>query len=236
MCGRFVARYSPEVMRRLFPELEGNPYATLKERWNAAPTQSLGIIRPVAAAANATTAPSDLSHPVPLELVEATWGLIPSWSKEENPKPGPINARCETVATNGLFRVPFRSRRCIVPASGFYEWQERMLAPKRPLYITRADDEPLLMAGLYEPHRGRDSFTIVTVAAGDSTRDIHDRTPAVLEPGDEARAWLNPATQPETLAGLFHPVRDGLLQWHPVSTRVNNPRNEGPELIQRTEE
>lgn len=220
MCGRFVARFSPELMRKLFPELEGVPFPTLKERWNAAPSQPLAIVR--------AAPPGHASKP--LEIAEATWGLVPSWS--ESGKPGPINARSETAATNGMFRGPFKSRRCIVPANGFYEWQERMLQPKRPLYITRADEQPLLMAGLWDRRGDTESFAILTVAAGDTMKPIHDRTPAILEPGEEARAWLDAATTPQQAQSLLHPVADGLLRWHTVSTRVNSPRNEGPDLIQ----
>ncbi len=223
MCGRFVAKFSPELMRRLFPELEGAHFPTLKERWNAAPSQSLAIVR-----AAAPTGSS--SRRERLEIAEATWGLVPSWS--ESGKPGPINARSETAATNGMFRGPFKSRRCIVPANGFYEWQERMLQPKRPLYITRADEQPLLMAGLWDRRGDADSFAILTVAAGVTMKPIHDRTPAILEPGGEARAWLDADTTPQQAQSLLHPVADGLLRWHTVSTRVNNPKNEGPELIE----
>lgn len=232
MCGRFVAKYTPELMCRLFPELEDASFPTIKERWNAAPTQELPIVR-----AAPQEHAAQLGARGPLEVALASWGLVPSWS--ESAKPGPINARAETVATNGFFRSSFKARRCIVPADGFYEWQERMLAPKRPLYITRADGDPLLMAGLWERHggeQGTDTFTVVTVAAGESMKPIHDRTPMIVEPGDEARAWLDPATPLDVVQALIHPVPDGLLHWHQVSTRVNNPRNEGPELIEPVEE
>lgn len=225
MCGRYVFKVRHQILLRLFPELAGLPFPTLKERWNAAPTQLLPIIR-----ASGDRAMVGL----PLELVEAAWGLVPSWA--ETAKPGPINARGETVATNGLFRSAFKSRRCIVPASGFYEWQERMLAPKLPLYITRADDEPLLMAGLWERRGDLETFSIITTAAQGEMTKIHDRTPAILEPGKEARDWLNPATPAELVKAAVHPVPNGLLQWHAVNTAVNNPKNDGSGLIERDTE
>lgn len=225
MCGRYVFKVRHQVLLRLFPELAGLPFPTLRERWNAAPTQKLPIIR-------ARTAPTT-ADPA-LELIEATWGLVPSWAETE--KPGPINARCETVASNGMFRTAFKGRRCVVPASGFYEWQERMLAPKLPLYITRADGEPMLMAGLWEKRGDLESFTVITVPSRGTMKEIHDRTPAILEPGDEARAWLDPSARLDQVAATLHPAPDHTLQWHAVSTRVNSPKNDGPELIEPASE
>lgn len=223
MCGRYVFKVRLQVLHRLFPELAGLPFPTLRERWNAAPTQELPIIR-------ATPG----NQPLALELVEAKWGLVPSWA--ETPKPGPINARSETVASNALFRNAFKSRRCVVPASGFYEWQERMLAPKLPLYITRADDEPALMAGLWEKRGELETFTIITVPSQGAMKEIHERTPAILEPGSEVRVWLDPSTLLEQARAAIHPAHDGILQWHPVSNRVNSPKNDGPELVEPVSE
>ena len=220
MCGRYVFKVRHQILLKLFPELAGLPFPTLRERWNAAPSQRLPIIR----------AAGPAMAGVPLELVEATWGLVPSWA--ETAKHGHIIARCETAATNAVFRGAFKARRCIVPASGFYEWQERMLMPKRPLYLTRADDEPLLMAGLWEKRGELESFSIITVAAQGALHDIHDRMPAILEPGKEAHDWLNPTTPPDLVHAALHPVPDGLLHWHAVGTRVNSPKNDGPELIE----
>jgi putative SOS response-associated peptidase YedK len=225
MCGRYAFKVRHQILLRLFPELAGMPFSELRARWNAAPTQFHPIIR---ASGIAVTPSSALK----LETVEAMWGFVPSWAGTA--KPGPINARCETAATNGMFRSAFQSRRCIVPVSGYYEWQERMLAPKLPLYITRADDEPMLLAGLWEKRGDLESFTIITVPAGGAITKIHDRTLAILEPGKDAYAWLNPSTPPEIAQAFLHPVPDGLLQWHGVSARVNSPANDDAGLITPT--
>ena len=221
MCGRYVIKFTYEEVRKQLKRLRPEERAII-ELFNAAPSQSLPIVRP------------SRENPAEWEMVDAKWGLIPAWSQDE--KPGPINARGETVATNGMFRTAFkqhgRGGRCIVPASGFYEWQEVMLQGKVPSYIYRADGAPLLMAGLWEKRDETRSFTIVTVAAGQSTLALHDRTPAILEP-EEADAWLDPATTADQLQSMLDSVPDGLLDWHTVSTKVNSPRNQGAALIER---
>jgi putative SOS response-associated peptidase YedK len=182
--------------------------------FNVAPTQEAMIVRPVQGVIGPTL---------------ATWGLNPPWNTS---KLAPINARAETVATSGMFRQAFRARRCVVPASGFYEWQkldDSDRPRKQPWYIYRADGEPMLFAGLYEPRDGKDTFTIITTDANEFMARLHDRVPVVLEPED-AQRWINEGDQ-----SLLRPAADGVLAAHPVSARVNSPKNNDEMLIQPAE-
>jgi putative SOS response-associated peptidase YedK len=158
------------------------------------------------------------------EMVPAVWGLGGAPGKA-----GPINARAESVASRPTFREAFRSRRCIVPASGFYEWQATGEKTKQPWYIYRADGEPLLMAGLWEPGRdgGPPTFTVITTDANPLVAPLHDRMPVILEPESVGR-WL---AAPDR--ALLAPAADGVLTAHTVGTRVGNPRHKDPTLIER---
>ncbi len=186
--------------------------------WNLAPTQDIGVI--VKAADG-------------LRLTAMRWGLIPSWAKDEKIGGRMINARAETVAEKPAFRAAFRARRCIIPASGFYEWQAAGRV-KQPYYISRRDGHPLSFAGLWERWRdgaGADilSCAIITTVANEAIEPVHDRMPVIL--GREAvAAWLNQGG-----ADLLQPCPPEWLQLWPVSRLVNNPRSQGPDLIRRAD-
>jgi putative SOS response-associated peptidase YedK len=128
-----------------------------------------------------------------------------------------------------------RKRRCIVPANGFYEWAKRPDG-KQPFYIHASDSTLLAFAGLWErwtrpaDEEVIDSFAIVTTAANDRIRPLHDRMPVILAPESVAR-WLDPASEPGALSDLLGPCPDARLALHPVTRAVGNVRNEGPELI-----
>lgn len=227
MCGRFTHRYKWQQLQRLLrlttPPLE------FPVRFNVAPSQMAPIIR-------AGKAPADR------ELAMLKWGLVPNFSQDG--KPGPINARAESVATNGMFRAAFTKRRCIVPASGFYEWKTTLAsAPgpttKIPHYIQPAEPDGILaFAGLWEFWRKDEqsdpvvSFTIITVPPNEMMASVHDRMPAILQPED-FDTWLDPTATPEQVQELLRPAPDGVLSMHPVSRKVNSPKNDGPELIER---
>ncbi len=167
------------------------------------------------------------------------WGLVPSWA--DNPSAGArhINARAETVATNGVYRESFARRRCIVPADGFYEWQ----APaepgdsKQPYFIRAVDGQALALAGLWDSWRDAEgqwlrTCTIVTTGANDVVAPLHDRMPVVLS--EEAWAgWLDAsALDVRGARALLAPAPAGVLERHRVSTAVNSARNDGPELVE----
>jgi putative SOS response-associated peptidase YedK len=165
------------------------------------------------------------------------WGLVPSWAKDLSIGARMINARLESLTTKPAFRKAVRVRRCIVPADGYYEWlpPERPGGRKQPVYIHRADGEPLAMAGLYEvwadPAGGLVwSTTVITTDAVDELGQIHDRSPVLLD-----RAlwsdWLDPhRNDPEPLLAALGPTPPGVLTAYRVSTAVNDVRNDGPAL------
>jgi putative SOS response-associated peptidase YedK len=217
MCGRYAIATSrlPRIENAL-----GISLPALALRYNVAPTQAVPIIR---AAAERR-----------YELAEARWGLIPAWSKEPRTAYATFNARVETVATKPAFRAAYRARRCLVPASGFYEWREEG-GGKQPWYFSAADGQELAFAGLWEEWRGGESplllsCTILVGTANDLVAPIHDRMAVILGPEDYA-AWLDPAQDPATIAKLLRPCPSTWLRGWRVSRAVNAARAEGPMLI-----
>lgn len=216
MCGRYGETEGAETLARRFNAALRAP--ATEPRYNIAPTQHAPVL---------TLEDGGLG----LSLYR--WGLRPGWAKDKAPEP--INARSEDAAAKPYFRSAFRSRRCLVPATGFYEWQKTPDG-KVPHWIHRADGEPLTFAGLWEVWAPRDaepvhSFCILTTTPNPVMSPIHDRMPVVLE-GDARDAWLDPGVSVPDLQALMRPW-DGELRAYPVSTRVNSPRNDGPELIER---
>jgi putative SOS response-associated peptidase YedK len=211
MCGRYVLakpRCRSAVERDYFGGLDRFP-----ERYNVAPTQIMPIARLVDGK---------------LELTTARWGF-PLGSSDETITYRTINARAETVATKPIFRDAYKSRRCLVPASGYYEWQTRSTG-KQPYYFTSRDSSLLAFAGLWE-QAPPDSdvqicFTIIVGEPNPFTQDVHDRMPIIIEPKD----WNMWVMAPDP-AALLKPCRIDLLQKYPVSPAVNNPSNDAPELI-----
>jgi putative SOS response-associated peptidase YedK len=201
------------------------PGVQLPASFNVAPTQPSLIVRVGAHGAR--------------EGAVARWGLIPHWAKDPAIGSRMINARSETVHEKPAFRSALRSRRCVVPADSFYEWQAvEGEKRKRPWRIRRADGQPLRLAGLWESWDGGDgaveSFTIITTAASAFMRPMHDRMPVILDPAD-ASAWLDPSASDDVARALLRPAPEGALAAHPVSTRVNSPANNDPCLIEPVE-
>ncbi|WP_168581955.1 SOS response-associated peptidase [Gephyromycinifex aptenodytis] len=177
-----------------------------------------------------------------------TWGLVPSWA--EDPKVGVrmTNARAETALGKPSYRAAARSRRCLIPATGWYEWQvsptafEKGKPRKQPFFMHRSDDTPLTFAGFYEfwrdpsqdpadPLSWLTTFTIVTTAAEPGLDRIHDRQPLVLEPEHWA-TWLDPeVTDADTVAALLGYTNPGRFEAYPVDRRVGSSRANGPELL-----
>jgi putative SOS response-associated peptidase YedK len=217
MCGRFNLRTSASQLKEFF-ELFREPAVTT--RYNIAPTQTTVVCRRNDAGQR--------------ELVPLRWGLIPSWSKDIKIGVSLINARSESVAEKPSFRTAFRKRRCLVPASGFYEWL-REGKNKQPYHIHRVDDGPFAMAGLAECwNRGDqpiESFSIVTTSANQLMRSIHDRMPVILDQ-KWFDAWLDPKGELEFLKALIQPQEWTGFEALPVSPVVNNARNETPECVQ----
>lgn len=217
MCGRFAFKMTWREIHDLLahgrfpPRLE----AELQASYNVAPTHATPTIH------------RDGRDRV-LEL--SRWGFVPScWTRPELPS-HTINARGETVATSNLFRGAFKSARCIVPASGYYEWMKTD-AGKRPQYISRADRGPLLMAGIHACYQDVDTFAVITTSAPHGMESIHDRSPVILEP-EQLDAWLDGSTPAANVQAMVRPAADGVLAWHEVHAAVGNVRNNGSELIE----
>ncbi len=174
------------------------------------------------------------------------WGLVPSWAKDVKIGARMINARAETLAEKNAYKSSFARRRCLVPADGFYEWKKLGTGTKpkkQPMFIRRADGSPIAFAGLWSVWRGPDkdqpplrSVTIITTTPNRTMADIHDRMPVILPEGSWS-TWLDRDNEDmAALSELLVPAADDLITVTPVSTEVNNVRNNGPELIQPVEE
>lgn len=219
MCGRFTSLLSPELLSVIYGVLAP---PDLSPRYNIAPSQPVMIVRQDA---------SDQR-----ELTTVSWGLIPSWSKDPSLSHSLINARRETVSEKPSFRFAFKHRRCIIPASGFYEWVS-VGGTKQPWYIKGFEDRPLSLAGLWEHWQSPDgslieTCTIITTTANELMSSIHDRMPVILPP-ESIAIWLEPNSKPEELAGLLRPCEPKYLAAYTVSNLVNNPRFDGAACIAR---
>jgi putative SOS response-associated peptidase YedK len=222
MCGRYDITELPlEYFELLLGHAIKDRRAEPKARYNVAPTQQVPIIR--------------LNREGELEAVDVRWGLLPYWSKEPKTKYSTINARAETVEKLPAYRSAFKARRCLVPATGWYEWQELGPGNKQPWRMHMRDGSPLAFAGLWERWKGDDqvieSDTIIVTDATEAIAQTHDRMPVILSP-EAARQWMNPDEQDSaTLKSLLHPYVPPGLEMYRVSTRVNSARGDAPEMI-----
>ena len=220
MCGRFTLYFPVELLAEIFdlPDLPG-----LISRYNIAPTQAAAVVR---SSGNARR----------LDLLR--WGLVPSWAKDISAGSRMINARSESLPDKPAFRNAVRFRRCIVPASGFYEWKPE--GPRKiPYYISLSDGAPMGFAGIWEVWKTPEgsfleTFAILTTSANPLIAPIHDRMPVILHP-DTYGLWLDrDVINPEQLQLLYPPYPTDHLTLHPVSTLVNSPRNDHPACIEPT--
>jgi len=221
MCGRFSQTASPEVIAQQF-DITDSPL--FNPRYNIAPSQPIVAIR---------IEPDTTTR----KLVLLRWGLIPSWAKD--PKIGNqcINAKAETVAEKPSFRSAFKKRRCLVVATGFYEWQVRGPV-KQPMWIGLRSNRPFAFAGLWEHWKPADgepleTCTIITTKPNDLMAPIHNRMPVILAPTSYDQ-WLDPAFQNiELLKALLRPYLSEEFTAYPVSTLVNNPRHDASQCLEQ---
>ncbi len=218
MCGRFNLRANPRQLQEAF-DLLREPNTSLQPRFNIAPTTNVLTVRL-----------TDGVH----EAIPLRWGLIPSWAKDIKIGRSLINARAETVETKPAFRAAFQRRRCLIPASGYYEWRGKKQA-KQPFHIHRPDNGLLAFAALWEQWSPPDreqvlSCTIITTNANQTLSEVHDRMPVILAPTEFGR-WLSNDTPREALIDLMRPAPEDLLDFQPVSAAVNSVHNQGPELL-----
>lgn len=261
MCGRYAASAgNDDLVEQLDVDLD----------MTAAPVRSLlkSAQEPPAGAPDYNMAPSKnarvvLSRPprgdqapqdgpqagLPRQLRLLTWGLVPSWAKDPSIGVRMTNARAETVLDKPAFRSAIRARRALVPADGWYEWQNSPVATdargkprKQPFFMRREDGVPVTFAGLFEfwrdpagqqddPLAWLTTFTIVTTTAEPGLERIHDRQPLVLDP-DQWDEWLDPDSPPEAVEAMLRTQRPGRFAAHPVGRAVGNSRVNGPQLLE----
>jgi len=218
MCGRFTL-HTPEADILQAFDVASNDVA-LEPRYNITPSQDIAVIR---ASANTRA------------LTMARWGLVPGWSKQARPKYSTINARSESVAEKPTYRAAFRHKRCLIPADGFYEWQQ-VGDKKIPHYIRMLDETVFAFAGLWEYWEGEegafDSCAIITLPASGIMTTIHTRMPAIIEAADYD-AWLDTGTTDK--ADIMPQLSSRLsaqLQTCTVSSHVNSPKNTDARCIE----
>ncbi|WP_055489183.1 SOS response-associated peptidase [Streptomyces sp. TP-A0356] len=243
MCGRYVSTRSPEDLAQLFHVTDWRPQEALAPNWNVAPTDDVWAVL--------ERTPRGAGHDASArrQLRTLRWGLVPSWAKDARAGAKMINARVETVHEKPAFRRAFAQHRCLLPADGFYEWEqiedrESGKARKQPYFIHPTDGQVLALAGLYaywrdpsvkhddDPAAWLMTCTIITTEATDEAGRVHPRMPLALTPG-HYDAWLDPRHQdPDELRALLTPPAHGHLAARPVSTAVNSVRNNGPHLLE----
>jgi putative SOS response-associated peptidase YedK len=226
MCGRVIQSSGP--LRYAIVEgfdVRDSRLSNYPRRWNGAPSQELLVIREDHKTADRS-----------LDLLR--WGLIPYWSQDPKGGRKPINAKCETVRTQPMFRDAYRRRRCIVPVEGFFEWKAiKGQRAKQPYAIAMKDGNPFGIGGLWEnwkePSSGEwiRTFVIITTDANELVAEIHHCMPLILAPGDYVR-WLSEEPDPRELMRTF-PA--GPMRIWPISTRVNKPKNDDPSVIEPVE-
>ena len=222
MCGRFTNRLTwREIVALYRLSVPAEPARNLPGRYNICPTDTIDAV---------------VERDGKRDLVPMRWGLVPWWWKKKGKEmPATFNARAETVATKPMFRDAFKRNRCLIPASGYYEWQATP-AGKQPYYFSSENGSPLTIAGLWDEWRDIEtgeplkSCTMIITEANDFVGKIHDRMPALLTPF-QFDAWLSGSAGAEVLA----PWAQRSLQMWPVSRRVNGSRaaSDDPTLIER---
>ncbi len=218
MCGRYAATLPPEMMVELFNLLNSIDFPP---RYNITPTQPIAAIW-------------EQEGRRTIQLVR--WGFVPTWVKDPREFSLLINARAESMADKPSFRNAVRNSRCIVPASGYYEWMKGPDGKKQPYYISMADGSPMVFAGLYSTWAGPDgeevdTACIVTVEPSLEISSVYDRMPAILR-GEAVDLWLDTRNvTAKDAVQLALPLPEGSLKYHPVSKAIGSAKAEGPELI-----
>ncbi|MDD9741734.1 SOS response-associated peptidase [Marinovum sp. SP66] len=217
MCGRFAVTLPTDAMAQLFDALPANDLPEVPD-YNVCPTTRIATVR---------------AEEGQRRLAPMRWGFLPQWYKSPTDGPLLINARAETIADKPAFRAACRARRCLIPATGFYEWTKDGDGNRLPWYIRRADGDTLAFAGIWQDW-ARDgealrTCAIVTTAANTKMQAIHHRMPVVLEPADWP-LWLGEAGK--GAAPLMQPADDAMLEFYRIDPKVNSNRASGPELIE----
>jgi len=219
MCGRFALSAPVDTVLRHFHVREE---VDLQPRYNIAPGQQVSVVRSGIAGS---------------ELAMLRWGLIPFWARDARIGYRLINARAETLEEKPSFRSSFKKNRCLIPANGFYEWQEIPGRKTRLPYFIRLHEGGLFaMAGLWSTWHDKttgeviESCTIITTEPNIPLAEIHNRMPVILRP-DQYGPWLKKQTDTDTLKKMFKPFDAKKLTFHPVSGLCNSPKNDSPDCL-----
>lgn len=222
MCGRFTQTAPWERVKKEFAVKEPAEENLFKPRYNIAPTQLVPVVRDAA------------SERI---ISNLKWGLVPSWAKDAEIGNRMINARAETLTEKPSFREAYAKRRCLIPTSGFYEWQKTSSGAKQPFYFYLKEKDVFGFAGLWEEWLDKDSgelletFTIITTEANAVLKPVHDRMPVIIKP-DNYDEWLDPKIKDaERLEKLLKPYPAVEMDSHTVSRAVNSPTSDSPDLI-----
>lgn len=224
MCGRFTQTAPWEKVQTEFSIPSASSASSLfKSRYNIAPTQIVPIVRQETADAR--------------KIAPLKWGLVPSWAKDSEIGNRLINARAESLSEKPSFREAFKHRRCLIPASGFYEWRKAERGAKQPFYFYLKEKDVFGFAGLWEEWLDKESgelvetFTIITTAANAVLQPVHDRMPVIIK-AENYDEWLDPKVKDtEKLENFLAPYPAAEMDSHTVSRAVNSPTADAPELI-----
>jgi putative SOS response-associated peptidase YedK len=222
MCGRFALTLPTDAMAQLFGSLPANDLMPVPN-FNVCPTQNISVA---------------VAGPEARRIVSMRWGFIPRWYKKPNGRPLLINARGETISQKPAFRSSVQTRRCLIPATGFYEWTKDADDNRLPWYITAKTDEPLVFGGLWRDWTNPETAEIfstcamVTTKANTQISQIHHRMPVVISAADFG-LWLG--EEGKGAARLMSGQGAGYFKLHRVDKAVNSNRASGPELIKKIE-
>lgn len=226
MCGRVTVKTTLAGLMAAFSEVSPGDIEAMGNglpRWNGAPGQDYPLI----------IQEPDVAGPV---FMRAKWGFIPGWMKEPKGGPKPANAKAETIAANGMFKNAYRSRRALMPIHGYFEWHDVHATGKnkQPYAIAMKEGTSFALAAIWEGQRGPESgleertFAVLTCEANDMIASIHDRMPVILAPADYKR-WLSDM-EPDP-RDLLRPFPSELMRMWPISTKVNRPVNDTPDIL-----
>jgi putative SOS response-associated peptidase YedK len=238
VCGRYAAAKDPATLAAEFDAYDATEDHAPPADHNVAPTKD--VVAVVQRHPRDDDGKADESR-TERSLRVMRWGLIPAWAKDRSIGARMINARSESAATSNAFKTSLAKRRCLLPADGWFEWKKEG-GHKQPFFMTRPDGGSIAMAGLWTVWRDPKeedgppvvSTAVLTTAAQGPLADIHDRMPLLVNP-ERWAAWLDPDS--EEVDGLLEPSPELIeeLELRPVSSKVNNVRNNGPELVARAE-
>ncbi len=222
MCGRLFQHVLREELRALYGLPGTIPHLDLQPRYNGAPTREFVLCR--------------LDAYGTRSLAQLRWGLVPGWARDTRIGARLVNARSETVHGKPAFRSAFRSRRCLVPANGWFEWRGGgPAAGRQPFFLALENGAPVSFAALWEPWSGNgrrlETFTIITTVAAPALSEIHHRQPAVVDPDDFAD-WLDPDTPVDALREIVRTPHEGPYAVRPVGDRVNRVSNDTPDILE----